>query len=128
MSEIGKKRVGQKSQRRRRTRYRIRRKVRGTTERPRLAVHKSLRYIYAQLIDDSTGSTIAQASSVESGVRSRLEGGAATKQAAKVVGETLAERALEKGLKQVVFDRGGYVYHGKVEALASGAREKGLEF
>jgi large subunit ribosomal protein L18 len=100
----------------------------GTAERPRLAVHKSLKYIYAQVIDDATGSTLAQASSLEGGLRSQLEGSAGNVDAAKLVGTIVAERAMDKGVKSVVFDRGGSVYHGKIQALAEAAREKGLQF
>ncbi len=128
MSDMGKRRVGQKSARQRRTRYRIRKKIKGTTERPRLAVHKSLKYIYAQVIDDATGNTLAQASSLEGGLRSQLEGSAGNVDAAKLVGTAVAERAMDKGVKSVVFDRGGAVYHGKIQALAEAAREKGLQF
>lgn len=127
MSDITKRRTTQKQARRRRKRYQIRKRVRGTADRPRLAVRKSLKYIYAQVIDDAAGQTLVQASSLESSLRA--EGGAScNKNAAKVVGEALASRALEKGIKTVVFDRGGHVYHGKVQVLADAAREKGLTF
>ncbi|HAA85288.1 MAG TPA: 50S ribosomal protein L18 [Kosmotogaceae bacterium] len=108
-------------------RLRVRSKVRGTSERPRLSVFRSDRHIYAQLIDDTVGDTIVSSSTVESVIRSKI-----TKtwgqEAAKEVGKLLAERALEKGLKRVVFDRGGFKFHGRVKALADGAREAGLEF
>ncbi len=106
---------------------RVRQKVSGTAERPRLNVYRSLKHIYAQLIDDQAGITLVSASSLEPGLRNQLSpsGNAA---AAKVVGERLAERAKEKGIEQVLFDRGGYLYHGRVKALAEGAREKGLKF
>jgi len=106
---------------------RIRRKVVGNGERPRLAVHRSLRYITAQLIDDAKGQTIAQASSRESGVLGEKKS-AANATAAKAVGSLIAERALAKGISAVVFDRGGRLYHGNVKALADAAREKGLKF
>ena len=103
---------------------RIRRKVKGNTDRPRLAIYRSLNHIYAQVIDDSVGHTLAAASSNEkNGVKS---GGNIA--GAKAVGKLLADRAKEKGVKAVVFDRGGYLYHGRVKALADAAREGGLEF
>ena len=125
MSSIHKKRIKDKRARRARTQRRIRNRVRGSAERPRLAVFKSLRYIYAQLIDDGTGRTLTQANSREAASGDAGTGNVA---AAKSVGEKLAERALEQGIKQVVFDRAGFVYHGKVRAVAEGAREKGLQF
>ena len=102
--------------------------MKGSAERPRLCVTKSLRYIYAQVVDDRSGRTLAQANSLEKDVRESLEGACGNKQAARRVGEKVAERTLEKGIKTVVFDRGGYVYHGKIKALADAAREKGLVF
>ena len=109
---------------RKRVHKRIRRKVAGNTERPRLAVFRSVKHIYAQVIDDSVGHTVAAASSNEkSGIKS---GGNVA--GAKAVGKLLAERAKEKGVKSVVFDRGGYLYHGRVKALADAAREGGLKF
>ncbi len=102
---------------------RIRRRVRGTEERPRLAVFRSLKHIYAQVIDDSKGHTLAAASSAE---KSAPNGGNIA--GAKSVGKAVAERAKEKGVKSVVFDRGGYLYHGRIKALADAAREAGLEF
>ena len=103
---------------------RIRRKISGTTERPRLAVFRSLKHIYAQVIDDTAGRTLASASSGEKGAT--FDGGNIA--GAKEVGRMVAERAKEKGIKNVVFDRGGYQYHGRVKALADAAREAGLEF
>ncbi len=103
---------------------RIRKKVRGTPERPRLAVFRSLRHIYAQVIDDTRGHTLAAASSLEKG---RTANGGNV-QGAREVGRLIAERALAKGIRKVVFDRGGYRYHGRVKALADAAREAGLEF
>ena len=117
-----------KRQRRQRAHRRIRGKVQGTGERPRLAVFKSLRYVYAQLIDDERGTTLAQASSAEPEIRSKVEGGSKSRGAARLVGEAVAERAKERGISQVVFDRGGYIYHGKVKEVAEGARAKGLAF
>jgi large subunit ribosomal protein L18 len=104
---------------------RIRRKIAGTTERPRLAVFRSVNHIYAQIIDDSQGVTIASASTTEPAWRGRAGGNIA---AAKEIGKAIAERAKEKGIKSVVFDRGGYIYHGRVRNLAEAAREAGLEF
>ena len=112
---------------RRRRHKRIRAKVSGTEERPRLNVYRSLDHIYAQVIDDWEGETLVSASTVDSAIRPQLDGLSKTEQA-KIVGETVAERALDKGIQVVVFDRGGYKYHGRVEALAEGAREKGLRF
>ena len=103
---------------------RIRRKLSGTPQRPRLAVFRSVAHIYAQVIDDTEGKTLVSASSVDKG--GRTDGGNVT--AAKAIGKLVAERAKEKGIKSVVFDRGGYVYHGRVKALADAAREAGLEF
>lgn len=104
---------------------RIRRKVRGTAERPRLAVFRSLKHIYAQVIDDVSGRTLAAASSLDKG--QRVAGGG-NLSGAREVGRRIAERALEKGIRRVVFDRGGYLYHGRVKALAEAARQAGLEF
>ena len=106
---------------------RIRRRLSGTPERPRLAVYRSLTHIYAQVIDDAKGQTLASASSLEKDMRDSLKTGANV-EAAKAVGKRLAERASAKGVKQVVFDRGGYLYHGRVKALADAAREGGLDF
>ncbi len=104
---------------------RIRGKIHGTAGIPRLAVFRSLKHIYAQVIDDDLGRTIAAASTLEKDMRGSY-GGNIT--AAKRAGELIAERAIQKGIKKVVFDRGGNLYHGRVAALASSAREKGLEF
>lgn len=106
---------------------RIRRRVHGTPERPRLNVFRSLRHIYAQIIDDTVGHTIVSACTLDPEVRQQLGELNKTEQA-KVVGQVLAKRALEKGVKQVVFDRGGYKYHGRVKALAEAARAGGLQF
>jgi large subunit ribosomal protein L18 len=127
MSDVGKK-TQQKRARRERAHLRLRARISGTAERPRLSVFKSSRYIYAQIIDDTTGTTLVAASSLESGLRDRLTDGTGNKAAAKVVGEAVAERAKEKGVAKVVFDRGGYVYHGKIKELADAARSRGLEF
>jgi large subunit ribosomal protein L18 len=106
---------------------RVRKKVSGTPERPRLSVYRSLNNIYAQLIDDSKGMTIVAASTQEKAVMEQLAE-LDKKSAAKLVGKLIAERASGAGIKQVVFDRGGYVYTGRVAELAAGAREAGLEF
>jgi large subunit ribosomal protein L18 len=104
---------------------RVRRRVRGTAERPRLAVHRSNRNIVAQVIDDTVGRTLAAAGSVESDLR---DGRTGNKEAASKVGRLVAERAKAAGVTRVVFDRGGFLYHGRVAALAEAAREAGLEF
>ncbi len=106
---------------------RVRRKVSGTAERPRLCVFRSLNYIYAQVIDDKLGHTIASASSLDPGIRSDSDGKRKVATAA-LVGELVARRSVEQGIRAVVFDRGGYKYHGRVKALADAAREAGLEF
>ena len=107
-----------------RVRERIRSKIAGTSERPRLAVFKSLKHIYAQVIDDASGKTIASASSQDKDSSSK----GANAAAAKAVGALIAKKAKDKGITRVVFDRGGYLYHGNVKALADAARENGLEF
>ena len=104
---------------------RIRKGLSGTTERPRLAVFRSVNHIYAQLIDDTNRTTIASASTTETDLRGQSGGNIA---AARQVGKLIAERAKEKGVTRVVFDRGGYIYHGRVRNLAEAAREAGLEF
>ena len=105
----------------------IRNKIVGTPERPRLNVYRSSKHIYAQIIDDVTGTTIASASTKDKETVAQVA--ELTKvDAAKVVGAVVAKRAVEKGIKSVVFDRGGYLYHGRVKSLADGARENGLEF
>lgn len=105
---------------------RIRRSLSGTTARPRLSVFRSLAHIYGQIIDDTTGTTLAAASDLEAAMR---DGDDASKSdRAKQIGQLLAERAKEKGITTVVFDRGGFLYHGRIKALADGAREGGLQF
>jgi large subunit ribosomal protein L18 len=106
---------------------RIRRHIHGTSDRPRLNVFRSLQHIYAQVIDDDLGNTLAAASTVDPELREQLDGLNKSQQAARV-GQLVAQRALARGLKQVVFDRGGYPYHGRIKALADGAREGGLDF
>ena len=93
-----------------------------------MSVYKSLKYFYVQVIDDERGTTLAQASSTDPEIRQRLSGSMSNKDAAKAVGEIIAERAKAKGIDKVVFDRGGYIYHGNVKAIADAAREKGLQF
>ena len=105
---------------------RIRRYRSGTTERPRLAVFRSLEHIYGQIIDDTAGATLVAASDIEATLRAGERGTKSDR--AKQVGQLLAERAKEKGITAVVFDRGGFLYHGRIKALADGAREGGLEF
>ncbi len=113
--------------RRERRQGRVRAKISGTAERPRLNVFRSSRHIFAQLIDDTKGYTVAAASTLDEEVRANAKQWD-KKAEAKQVGKLLAQRALAKGLKQVVFDRGGYQYHGRVKSLAEGSREGGLEF
>lgn len=106
---------------------RVRKKVKGTPERPRLNVFRSLKQIYAQVIDDTTGTTLVAASTLDEALKGKVENGG-NKGAAKEVGKLVAQKALDKGIKQVVFDRGGYIFHGRVKELADAAREAGLEF
>jgi large subunit ribosomal protein L18 len=112
---------------RQRVHLRVRTRVTGTPDRPRLCVYRSLGHIYAQLIDDRTGRTLVSASSLDKEMRKQLKGGGNVA-AAKVVGKAIAERARAAGFELVVFDRGGYKYHGRVQALAESAREAGLKF
>ncbi len=112
---------------RQRRHERIRKKVVGTATKPRLSIFRSLSHIYAQLIDDTSGKTLAASSSVEKDIRTGLKH-SGNVDAAKKIGASIAERALSKNIKNVVFDRGGYQYHGCVKALADAAREKGLNF
>ena len=113
---------------RERRHHRIRRKVKGTLERPRLAVYRSLNHIYCQVIDDEKGATLLSVSSNAGPLKPVLGEKGGNKVAAEAVGQALAEAALKKGIKQVVFDRGGYRYHGRVQALADAARKGGLSF
>lgn len=106
---------------------RVRKKITGTPERPRLNVFRSLKNIYAQIIDDTTGNTLVAASTLDEALKGTLKNGG-NKEAAKAVGKLIAEKALDKGIKTVVFDRGGYLYHGRVKELADAAREAGLDF
>jgi len=106
---------------------RIRKKIRGNAERPRLNVFRSLKHIYAQIIDDQKGYTLVSSSTLDKELKEAIKGLNKT-EAARMVGKRIASLAIEKGIKKVVFDRGGYLYHGRVKALAEGAREGGLEF
>jgi large subunit ribosomal protein L18 len=116
-----------RSAHRQRIHVRMRKRINGTTERPRLCVHRTARHIRAQVIDDLTGNTIVAASSLDKEVRAVIKGGGNIA-ASRVVGKIVAERARAKGVEKVVFDRGGYQYHGRVQALADSAREAGLQF
>ncbi len=115
------KKSSKRSVARLKNKVRIRKKVSGTADRPRLAVYRSSAHVYAQIIDDTTGTTIASASSLK-------EGGKCNKEIAKKIGETVAKAAMSKDISSVVFDRSGYVYHGRIQAVADGAREAGLKF
>lgn len=123
---MSKKLIKKREQRERRQR-RIRARVAGSSERPRLNVFRSLDNIFAQVIDDTAGVTLVSASTIDKQIRAQVEGKTKT-ESAKIVGQVLAARAKEAGIAKVVFDRGGYRYHGRVAALAEGAREGGLEF
>lgn len=123
-------RIKTKDDRRQRIKFRLRKRTTGNTERPRLTVFRSVTHMYVQVIDDMTGKTIASASTVEPAVKGSLakDASGGNVAGAKVVGKTIAERLLEKGVKRVVFDRNGFLYHGRVKAVADAAREAGLEF
>ena len=112
---------------RQRIHVRMRKKISGTSERPRLCVHRSSKHIRAQVVDDESNRTIVSASTLDKEVKAQIKGGANIA-AAKVVGKIVADRARAKGVEKVVFDRGGYQYHGRVQALADAAREAGLKF
>jgi large subunit ribosomal protein L18 len=112
---------------RRRRHARVRRHVQGTTERPRLCVFRSLKHIHSQIIDDSQGNTLVAASTLDPEVQGQIDGLDKSAQAA-IVGEVIATRALDAGIERVVFDRGGYKYHGRVKSLAEAARKAGLDF
>ena len=116
-----------KNAERKRRHIRVRKSVKGTPERPRLNVYRSTNHIYAQIIDDTKGVTLASASTLEKAVKTEIAG-KTKREAAAIVGKIAAERAKAKGIEAVVFDRGGYLYTGRVQALADGAREAGLEF
>lgn len=127
MADLNRKKVLEKQRRRARAHMRSRKRLSGTAECPRLSVFKSERFVYAQVIDDERGHTLASATSMEAAVKGDAAS-ASSKEAARRVGEVVAARAMEQGIKRVVFDRGGYRYHGKVKELADAARAKGLEF
>jgi large subunit ribosomal protein L18 len=128
MSDHVTKTIKERRERRERAHRRVRQRVRGSAARPRLSVYKSLRFIYAQVIDDDKGVTLTAATSADPEVRGEVGKATSSKAAAKLVGALVAERAKALGIDKVVFDRGGYVYHGRVQALADAAREKGLQF
>jgi len=117
-----------KLDRRPRRKARTRKKVFGTPERPRFTVYKSAKHIYAQIIDDTSGKTLVSASTVAKDLREELKKATSKMDVCKLVGVAAAKRALEKNIKQVVYDRSGYLYHGRVKAVAEGAREGGLKF
>ena len=119
-----------KDDRRQRIKYRIRKRMQGTPSRPRLSVFRSVSHIYVQVIDDLAGTTLASASSVEPAVKSQMEGGTrgGNRKGAELVGQTIAARLKEKGITRVIFDRNGFLYHGRVRAVAEAARSAGLEF
>ena len=121
-------RVARRAESRRRRKKRVRRRVQGTSERPRLCVFRSAKHIYAQVIDDSTARTLLALSSLSKEIRTELQGKGGNKEGAAVIGGSIAKRALEQGIKRVVFDRSGFLYHGRVRALAEAARQSGLEF
>jgi large subunit ribosomal protein L18 len=123
-------RIKTKEDRRDRIKYRIRKKMAGTAEKPRLSVFRSVAHVYVQVIDDRNGQTIASASSVEPAVKGKMAKGIAggNVKGAEMVGTTIAERLKEKGITKVVFDRNGFLYHGRVRAVAEAARSAGLEF
>jgi large subunit ribosomal protein L18 len=112
---------------RKRRHLRVRKKVAGSTQRPRLNVFRSLKHIYAQIIDDVQGTTLVAVSSLDSAVKEG-KNSCGNKESARQVGKMIAQKALEKGIDEVVFDRGGYLYHGRIKELAEGAREVGLKF
>ena len=122
--------ITNKDDRRQRIKYRIRKRVRGTATQPRLSVFRSVSHIYVQVIDDLAGQTLASASSVEAEVKAKMTDGAraGNNKGAGVVGETIAERLKAKGISKVVFDRNGFLYHGRVREVAEAARKAGLEF
>jgi large subunit ribosomal protein L18 len=117
-----------KYERRARRKKSVRRKISGTAERPRLTVYRSLSHIYAQVIDDAKMHTIVAASSADKDVKAKIDAASGKIEESKIVGELLAQRAAAAGVKSVVFDRNGFIYHGRLKALADGAREAGLQF
>jgi large subunit ribosomal protein L18 len=124
---IGMGKTAHKEVARKRRHRRVRKRVVGTSQRPRFNIFRSLKHIYAQVVDDTRGHTLAAASTLDAELRDKVKGLTKTEQA-KLVGELLAKRALERGVQEVAFDRGGYKYHGRVKSLAEAAREGGLDF
>lgn len=116
-----------KNEARQKRHLRIRKKIEGTAERPRMNIYRSIQNIYVQIINDKTGETLVSASTMDKEIKGKLKS-TGNIEAAKAVGKLAAQRALKKGIKQVVFDRGGYLYHGRIKGLAEAAREAGLEF
>ena len=123
-----KKHVSSRQKRRKRIKKHIRKRIQGKPERPRLVVYRSLKAIYAQLVDDSTNKTIFGVSSLSKDLREKTKKAKGKIEVAKIVGQALGEEATKRKIKQVVFDRSGYLYHGRVKAVADGAREAGLKF
>ena len=123
-------RIKTKEDRRYRIKLRLRKRIAGDQDRPRLSVYRSLSHIYVQVIDDMTGKTVASAASTEAAVKSGLKGKTrgSNKAGAELIGQTIAQRLKDKGITKVVFDRNGYLYHGRVQAVADAARKAGLEF
>ena len=123
-------RIKTKEDRRHRIKLRLRKRIAGDQDRPRLTVYRSLAHIYVQVIDDMTGKTVASAATTEAAVKTGLKGKTrgGNKAGAEIVGQTIAERLKEKGITKVVFDRNGYLYHGRIQAVADAARKAGLEF
>ena len=123
-------RIKSRQDRRQRIKFRIRKRVAGDQERPRLTVYRSLTHMYVQVIDDMTGKTVASAATTEPALKSGLSGKTrgGNKAGAELIGRTIAERLIDKGIKKVVFDRNGYLYHGRIQAVADAARKAGLEF
>ena len=111
-----------------RRKVRVRKKIRGNSEKPRLSVFRSSKHIYAQIIDDGSAHTILESSSLKKDIRANLGGRGGNREGAAIIGQSIAKKALEKGIKRVVFDRNGFLYHGRIKALAEAARETGLEF
>jgi large subunit ribosomal protein L18 len=123
-------RIKTRQDRRTRIKLRLRKRISGDEQRPRLTVYRSLSHIYVQVIDDATGKTVASAASTEASVKSGLSGKTrgSNKAGAELIGQTIAQRLKEKGITKVVFDRNGYLYHGRIQAVADAARKAGLEF
>jgi large subunit ribosomal protein L18 len=120
--------VTRRAESRQKRKKRVRRRLQGTSERPRLCVFRSAKHIYAQVIDDTTARTLLAVSSLSKEVKPQLQGKGGNKDGAAVIGGSIARRALEQGIKKVVFDRSGFLYHGRIKALAEAARQNGLEF